>query len=251
MEGNLEMDKREAFTTLQKSEELYVILSACTRMPFVVCDPETCDDEIFVYEKEEDIKREVKRFLDHKQPVQIAKIPNASFLNFYGSLFTMGVNCLVLNGYTEKEFRVQIAELVKKPGSNQTEKNPWIENPGFHLTSLYFSQEVRRQKLTELSEELKEMLNEIQAGYARGTFLMVHTEDGKSPLLKLPNEEMYQPIFTDLYELQKFNRNTEFKAAKAFQATVIPKVLAKEARGVIVNPMGVAFQIPLVKKQEQ
>ena len=245
------MDKREAFAVLQKSQELYVIFSACTRMPFVVCDPETCDDEIFVYEKEEDIKREMKRFLDQKQPVQFAKIPISAFLNFYGSLFTMGVNCLVLNGYTEREYRVQIAELVKKPGSNQNEKNPWIENPGFHLTTLYFSQEVRRQKLSGLTEELKDMLNEIQAGYSRGTFLLVHTEDGKSPLLKLANEEMYQPVFTDLYELQKFNRNTEFKAAKAFAATVIPEILAKEARGVIVNPMGVAFQIPLVKKQEQ
>lgn len=244
------MDKKEILKTLQSAEELYVIMSACTKMPFVFCDPETCDDEVFLYESEEDIKREAKRFLDEKQPVQIAKIENKTFLAFYGSLYTMGVNCIVLNGYMENEARVQLTEFVKKPGSNDPEKTPWIENPGFHLTSLYFMQEVRRQKLTEIPEDLKELLNEIQVNYERGTFLVVYSDKEGVPLVKLPNEDTYQPIFTDLYEFKKFNGNNQFKAA-AVAATKIPNMLAKEAKGVIVNPFGVGFQIPIMKKQEQ
>lgn len=244
------MDKREVFKTLQTAKELYVIMSACTKMPFVFCDPETCDDEVFLYETEDDIKREAKRFLDDKQPVQIAKIENKTFLTFYGSLFTMGVNCIVLNGYMEKEVRVQVAEMVKKPGSNNPEKTPWIENPSFHLTALYFMQEVRRQKLTEIPEDLKEMLNEIQVNYERGTFLMAYSDQNGVPLVKLPNGDAYQPIFTDLYEFKKFNGNNQFKAA-AVAATKIPNLLAKEAKGVIANPFGVGFQIPIIKKQEQ
>ena len=27
-------------------------MSLCTKMPFVMCDPETFDDEVFLYEKE-------------------------------------------------------------------------------------------------------------------------------------------------------------------------------------------------------
>lgn len=244
------MDKKEILKTLQSAEELYVIMSACTKMPFVFCDPETCDDEVFLYESEEDIKREAKRFLDEKQPVQIAKIENKTFLAFYGSLYTMGVNCIVLNGYMENEARVQLTEFVKKPGSNDPEKTPWIENPGFHLTSLYFMQEVRRQKLTDIPEDLKELLNEIQVNYERGTFLVVYSDKEGVPLVKLPNEDTYQPIFTDLYEFKKFNGNNQFKAA-AVAATKIPNMLAKEAKGVIVNPFGVGFQIPIMKKQEQ
>lgn len=244
------MDKKEILKTLQSAEELYVIMSACTKMPFVFCDPETCDDEVFLYESEEDIKREAKRFLDAKQPVQIAKIENKTFVAFYGSLYTMGVNCIVLNGYMENEARVQLTEFVKKPGSNDPEKTPWIENPGFHLTSLYFMQEVRRQKLTEIPEDLKELLNEIQVNYERGTFLVVYSDKEGVPLVKLPNEDTYQPIFTDLYEFKKFNGNNQFKAA-AVAATKIPNMLAKEAKGVIVNPFGVGFQIPIMKKQEQ
>lgn len=64
-------------------------MSLCTKMPFVMCDPETFDDEVFLYEKEEDIKREGQRFLDQKIPLQIAKIDNKQFLHFYSNLFTM------------------------------------------------------------------------------------------------------------------------------------------------------------------
>ena len=60
-------------------------------LPFVMCDPETFDDEVFLYEKEEDIKREGQRFLDQKIPLQIAKSDNKQFLHFYSNLFTIHV----------------------------------------------------------------------------------------------------------------------------------------------------------------
>ena len=34
---------------LRQTQELYVIFSACTRAPYVLCDPETFDDEVFVF----------------------------------------------------------------------------------------------------------------------------------------------------------------------------------------------------------
>lgn len=70
----MQPEKQAAIRILSKSEELYVLISLCTKMPFVMCDPETFDDEIFIYEKEEDIKREGKRFVDQKIPLQIAKV---------------------------------------------------------------------------------------------------------------------------------------------------------------------------------
>ena len=241
------MTRKEAFIKLQTSKELYVLMSPCTKLPFVVCDEETADDQIFIYENTADIEREAKRFIEKKQPVQFMKIDNKGFLGFYSNLFTMGVNCIVLNGFTENEYRVQIAELVKRPGSNQPEKSPWIENPALHLTAIYFMQEVRRQKLTEMPEECKEMMEEILRNFEKGKFIAVYKENEGAPLLKLQNGDVYQPIFTDLIEFQKFNKKQEFKAVGTTSAGLL-KMLAKEAKGFTINPMGVNFQIPIIKE---
>ena len=46
------MDKKSILMQLQRQNQIYLILSKCTRLPFVYCDPETFDDEIFVYFEE-------------------------------------------------------------------------------------------------------------------------------------------------------------------------------------------------------
>lgn len=239
-----------AVRTLCTAEELYVIISACTNMPFVKCDPETYDDEIFMYETEEDVKKEGTRFVEDKQPVKIAKVEKKQLLQFYTNLYTMGVNCVVLNAFMEKECRVQLSDMVKKPEKKNAAGQIWIENPELHLTALYFMQEVRRQKLTELPEDLKEMQNEILADYAKGTFFAVFNEEKKIPLLKLPNGDAYQPFFTDAIEMQKFVKGMQMKAA-AIPAVKIPTILAPEAKGVVVNPGGVNLQLPITRSVEK
>lgn len=241
------MTRKEALIKLRTSKELYVLMSPCTKLPFVVCDDETADDQIYIYENTADIEREAKRFIEKKQPVQFLKIENKGFLGFYSNLFTMGVNCIVLNGFTENEFRVQLVELVKRPGSNRPDKSPWIENPALHLTAIYFMQEVRRQKLTELPDECKEMNEEILRNFENGNFIVAYKEKEGAPLLKLPNGDVYQPIFTDLIEFQKFNKNQQFKSAGIFSEGLL-KILDKEAKGFVINPTGVNFLIPMNKE---
>ena len=55
------MDKQQVLNQLRNAKEIYVIMSLCTKMPYVVCDKETFDDEVLLYFKEEDIRREGKR----------------------------------------------------------------------------------------------------------------------------------------------------------------------------------------------
>lgn len=241
-------EKAAAMRALSGSKELYTLMSLCTKLPFVMCDPETFDDEIFIYEKEEDIKREGQRFIDQKIPVQIARIENKQFLNFYANLFTMGVNCIVLNGYMKKEYKLQLSDMVKRPGQNMPEGQVWVENPELHLTAIYFMQEIRRQKTPELSEELKEMQEEILADYSRGTYIAALHENNGVPLLKQPNGDAFQPIFTDGLEFSRFNKDNKFKAV-VVEASRIPTVLAAEAKGVVVNPFGINLQLPITRKQ--
>ena len=42
---------RETLQSLRTPGELYVIMSGATKLPFVVCNPETFDDEILLYHR--------------------------------------------------------------------------------------------------------------------------------------------------------------------------------------------------------
>ena len=47
-EKETKVTKQETLAALRNPGELYVIMSAATKMPFVKCDEETFDDEIFL-----------------------------------------------------------------------------------------------------------------------------------------------------------------------------------------------------------
>lgn len=147
----------------------------------------------------------------------------------------------------EDEYKLQLADLVNRPGQNLKEGQIWVENPGLHLTALYFMQEVRRQKFEKLPKELQELQEEILADYGKGTYLAPFNEENGVPLLKQQNGDSYQPIFTDMLEFNKFNRENFFKAS-VMTADKITGALAKGARGVVVNPMGVNLQLPITKR---
>ena len=55
--------KQETLAALRTPGELYVIMSGATRLPFVFCDEETFDDEIFLYYRADDAKEKAKELL--------------------------------------------------------------------------------------------------------------------------------------------------------------------------------------------
>ena len=42
------VDKSDVLKKMREAEAIYVLMSDCTRMPFVVCDPETYDDQVLI-----------------------------------------------------------------------------------------------------------------------------------------------------------------------------------------------------------
>ena len=42
-------EMKQTLVNLRNLEEIYVIMSGVTKMPFVLCDEETFDDEVLVY----------------------------------------------------------------------------------------------------------------------------------------------------------------------------------------------------------
>ena len=62
----METNEKKAFLEeLQKTPEIYVIMSVCTKMPYVYCEPESYDDQVFLFHKEEDAKKLVEDYRQH------------------------------------------------------------------------------------------------------------------------------------------------------------------------------------------
>ena len=81
---------------LRTAPELFALMSVCTKEPYVICDPETFDDETELFFDEEDAKKEAERLAGEKIPVTVIKLENSQMLPFYTSLYTMGINALLV-----------------------------------------------------------------------------------------------------------------------------------------------------------
>ena len=244
--------RQEVLAHLRNAKELFVIISLHTKMPFVFCDPATFDDEVLLYKTEKEAQKGGKLLLAQKDPVNIAKLENRHLLSFYSNLFTMGVNALAVNKGLEDEIHLQLGELVKRPDmDNLPDGKKWVENPQFHLTALYFMQQMRKDPKQQMTEEMKEMQEELLVDLQRGKFLVAVEPDKGLPVLKQKDGSVFQPIFTDPDEFRKFNRENKYRTA-VIEYAKIPDILAPEAKGVIVNPVGVnvPFNIARPKKQE-
>lgn len=242
--------KQETLAALRTPGELYVIMSGATRLPFAFCDEETFDDEIFLYYRADDAKEKAKELQGKRYASAVVKLEDKQLLAFYTSLYTMGVNCLAVNSGTDTEISIQLSDLVirRKPEELPEGKRP-VENPALHLTAIYFMQEMRRQAEPQPTEELNKLQEELLAHYGKGTFVAAVREDGQVPILKQKDGSIYQPLFTDMLEFQKFARGEKMKMA-VIPAAKIPEILVGEAKGVVINPFGVNVQLQVAKRKK-
>lgn len=244
--------KRTAAEMLRKADAIYMILSLCTRMPYVVCDAETYDDEILLYFEEDDAKKAAERFLKEKEPVRTVKVEKKDLLAFFVSLIPLGVNCLLINKDTPTQVSIQLDEIIRR--KEPEDGKVLVENPQLHLTALYFMQKVRKEQKAGLDEEMRELHEEMMVHYQRGKYIIPVKENAGTLVMKQKNGQVFQPVFTDIQEYKKFlgmNKEDEIKSA-VLPADKITEILAPEAAGVVVNPFGVNLQLQIRRgKQEQ
>ena len=129
-ENQTTVTKQETLEALRHPGELYVIMSAATKMPFVFCDEDTYDDQVFLYYRLEDAKNKIKELEERKYKTGAAKLEEKILLGFYTSLYTMGVNCLAVNEGTDTAISIQLADLVVRKNPEQMEEGKkLLENP--------------------------------------------------------------------------------------------------------------------------
>lgn len=217
----------------------------------MVCHPETFDDEILLFFDMEEAKKKAKELLEEKIPVSIARLENKHLLVFYTNLYAMGVNALLVSREGE-EYLIQLQEFVqRRDPKDLPDGKVWVENPALHLTAIYLMQEMKGQAVTELTDKMKELQEEAASHFGKGRYIVpVQAEDNGIPLMKLKNGTVFQPLFTDILEFQKFNRENKLKPM-VIEAAKIPQMLPKEANGVIINPLGVNLPLALNRNTNQ
>ena len=88
----MEKSKIESLQKLQKMEQFYLLINAGTHNPFVVCDKENFNDQVWIFEVEDDMKEAAKPYMiEQKHKLIPAKIENKGYLssiNIFSSSFT-------------------------------------------------------------------------------------------------------------------------------------------------------------------
>ncbi|HIZ23122.1 MAG TPA: SseB family protein [Candidatus Blautia faecigallinarum] len=245
------ISKEQAVKELQNREFVFVAYSQVTRLPYVTCDEETFNDQAWVFSTEEGIKEYGKKRLEDKVLLMGMRYEKKDYPRFYGTLYAIGVNTVIwVDG--EEQCEVDLENIAKQDLSKlPPEKRPLL-NPALQLSGIYFMQELRRPVKNEERRNMRELEEEFVADLRKSEFLMVmevSKDDPKKiniPFLKDKKDQILQPVFSDVMELEKFTKGKKMRVAKLPFAK-LPEVMLENAAAYVVNPMG--FNLVLNKDQ--
>ena len=238
------MDKKkiEVLQKLQKMEAFYVLFSIGTNNPFIICDPDTYNDQVWIFEENKDLEEMAKPLIENKNALAAIKVENKSFLHFFTTLISIGANAVM---FVEKERKTEfdLEEIIRKPDySNLPEKERPLLNPQMQISAIYFMQELRRGVKMEEKPTLKELEEEMAANLVKSKFLLAveagqEGEQMQVPYIKDKEGNVFQPVFTDPGEFSKFNGKKKFRAVMV-DFKNMKKVVIPDAVGIVVNPQG-------------
>ncbi len=251
------VDNQFVLRKIQALEKAYVLFSAATKHPFVVCDQETYDDQMLLFASEEELQAKVKEYADQGYPVHGATAPQEGLPRFLSECFYLGVNQLIFceNG---KTFSVGLDKIVRRPDFSelQPEKRPLL-NSSLQLSSLYFIQELSRRIPAEDKdqEKLRELEEELAANIAKARFLVpIKTEvplktgeklepgNFKLAMVNTKEGEQMLPVFADVKEYVLFNKENKFQGI-LMTIDNLRQLIKDPCKGLVLNPNTIALRL--------
>lgn len=260
-------EKNKWIMNLQKWEHLYVPFSMATRLPFVVCDPDSYNDQVHLFEEKEDVALFAKPYLDQKYTVSGIEVTLEQRLRFFVNLVTIGVNSVVIHRKDKTTAELEMTEIIRlEEDENLPDNQKPLVNPQLQLSGIYFMQAIRRPDADLNDPVLKEMEEEVSANAVRAQYLLPvevieeENAEGKKtakgirfPYMQDKEQHMIQPVFTDGTELKKFVKEKKMQILKVPFAA-LSRYATEDSYGFAVNPLGINLiirkeQIPAMVKR--
>lgn len=234
-----------------KKTAFYVAFCAASNMPFVMCDEETYNDRIWIFDNEQLLQRFAGPYIEKKYLIRGVKYPNKAFPAFLRSLFLMGVNEVVISS-EDRQTVLALEELISRPDYSSLPPNQKpLVNDALVLTGMYFAQESSRPEEERDPEKYEEYQEELASNMLRANYMLpiifkegpgspadkIRNREYTVPVVKMGDSDMYIPVCTDAMELQKYSKGKAM-AALPVNFSGLAKTLTKEVKGYMLNPAG-------------
>ena len=170
------VDNSFTMKKFQSMEIIYVTFSQITKLPYVECDPETFDDQVYMFTEEEAAKEFAKSYVEKNTPLLTVKVLRKQMPNFYMGLYAEGVNMVIFREGDQTR-RIELEQIFPKPDMEKMNKQHLpVLNPGVQLTVVYFLQELRkpnqRRDDAERMQHLRELEEEMLVNLMRSKFIL-------------------------------------------------------------------------------
>lgn len=248
----------EVVQALRSSEFIYYLNSAATNLPFVVCDEESFNDQVWLFPDEKGVKAFFEKYKAQKYPLMGKKFEQKNLGNYFFQLRLIGVNTIVWCEGDEIS-EVDIDEIAPMPKlSEEEQKKIPPMNPTLQLSGIYFMQEMRRQLTLEehAANGMRDLEEELLVNVCKSTFFMLLRQDPDDEqkvgplLMKGKEDKLFQPYFTDTMEMNKFvgQQKDQLRVVRVPFAK-FTELVPEQVEGVVINPAG--FKLALSKDQIQ
>ena len=108
------VDNSFTMKKFQSMEIIYVTFSQITKLPYVECDPETFDDQVYMFTEEEAAKEFAKSYVEKNTPLLTVKVLRKQMPNFYMGLYAEGVNMVIFHEGDQTR-RIELEQIFPKP----------------------------------------------------------------------------------------------------------------------------------------
>ena len=238
--------KEAAIQKIKASQALYVAYSQATRLPYVTCDEETFNDQVWFFASEKGLQQFGQQKMKERIPLAGMKVERKNFNRFFSTLAAIDVNEVVWVEEDEK-VGIELEQIVRlDPRKKQ------LFNPSLQLCGIYFMQEIRRPIPFEKRPNLREQEEELMVNLRKAQLFIameVSEEDVKKisiPYMKNKDGDIIQPAFTDVMELELFAGGRKLRAARvAFDK--LPGLMLPQSKYIVINPRG--FNLLLNREQ--
>lgn len=260
-------------------KKAYALFSPLTNLPYVECEEENYNDQVFLYATEKDAGKAVEVYeekgirvnvkelktVEIRVPVNARK-PEAGHKKMYlnqvrqhlGILPFLGVNAVCYKPADQKAGSAELAEVVPEGYEQKVNEHAHYQ-PNLQLTGIYLMQEARRKKEYVDMKHLQELDEEFSSNLVRSHLYLAvlppegHEKDEKLdikecrlPYLKHQSGDHFFPVFTDIWEFQKYAQNKRNLRSIQIPFQDVTNFWVKDAKAYMVNPMG--FSLPLAKE---